>query len=142
MKKILVIDDNKIILKSLFFLLRNGGYEVCLAESGAEAIKMLRTQKPDLVLLDLNLPPESIDSVGLFNDGLIVIDWARRMGFDEKIPVIIISSEDPAKYQDRARQSGIVTFFQKPVDKVQLLAAVEVFTAGDSSLADEKGHAC
>lgn len=113
-------------------MLRKEGYEVLQAESGAEAVRLLRTQKPDLVLLDLNLPPDSIDSGGLFHDGLIVIDWARRMGFAEKIPVFIISSKDPAQYQDRAHQYGIVTFFQKPVDGGELMAAIKSIQRGEA----------
>jgi len=57
-KKILVIDDNQVVLKAMHVMLRAKGYNVETAESGADAITLLRKNKPDLILLDLDFPPD------------------------------------------------------------------------------------
>jgi CheY-like chemotaxis protein len=124
-KKILVIDDNKVVLQAMSFLLASKGYAVLLAENGAETIRILRKDQPDLILLDLDFPPDAANIGGALRDGFLILDWARRMCDAEKIPVIIISSLEPETYKDRAQAAGILTFFHKPVDKQQLLAAVQ-----------------
>ena len=123
-KKILVVDDNQVVLKSMYFLLKGKGYSVTMAETGAETISYLRKEKPDLILLDLDFPPDSGNIGGGLRDGFLIIDWARRMCDAEKIPVIIISSLDPEQYKARAQAAGIPTFFRKPVDRQQLLDAI------------------
>jgi len=123
-KKILVADDNKVFLKAMNMMLAAKGYRVLEAESGADTIGILRREKPDLILLDLDFPPDSANIGGPLRDGFLIIDWARRMCDADKIPVIIISSADPEKYKDRAQAAGILTFFHKPVDKEKLLEAV------------------
>lgn len=124
-KRILIVDDNKVVLKALSMTLGSKGYEVMLAESGADAIASLRHDQPDLILLDLDFPPDAANIGGALTDGFLIIDWARRMCDAEGIPVIIISSTDPQKYKARAEAFGILTFFRKPIDKDELLAAVE-----------------
>jgi CheY-like chemotaxis protein len=130
-KKILVIDDNKVVLKAMSFQLTAKGYQVRTAETGAEALGLLRNDKPDLILLDLDFPPDVGNICGTMRDGFIILDWARRMCDAERIPVIIISALDPEKYKDRAKEHGIPIFFRKPVDKDKLLEAIHV-TLGDA----------
>jgi two-component system sensor histidine kinase ChiS len=131
-KKILVIDDNKVVLYAMSSVLTGKGYSVLLAESGAQTISILRKNKPDLILLDLDFPPDAANLSGSLRDGFLILDWARRMCDAEKIPVIIISGLDPAKYSERAKAAGILTFFRKPVDKDKLLAAVEATLGGST----------
>lgn len=124
-KKILVIDDNKVVLHAMMLMLSAKGHKVSTAESGADAIRCLRTDKPDLILLDLDFPPDLENVSGAFRDGFLILDWARRMCDAEKIPAIIVSSLDPETYKAHAQAAGIPTFFRKPADKEQLLAAIE-----------------
>jgi len=123
-KKILVIDDNQIVLRAMMFMLSAKGYAVLLAETGAEAITILRKERPDLILLDLDFPPDVGNIGGGLRDGFLIIDWARRMCDAEKIPVIIVSSLDPEKYKERAQAAGIPIFFRKPVDRQKLMEAI------------------
>jgi two-component system sensor histidine kinase ChiS len=129
-KKILVVDDNKVVLNAMTLMLTARGYRVLIAESGAETITILRKEKPDLILLDLDFPPDAMNVGGALRDGFLIIDWARRMCDAEKIPVIIISSTDPNEYKQRAQAAGIMTFFKKPVDTGKLLEAIHA-TLGD-----------
>ena len=123
-KKILVVDDNEVVLHAMSFLLKAKGYQVLLAETGAETLGILRKDKPDLILLDLDFPPDAGNIGGAMRDGFLLLDWARRMCAAEKIPVIIVSGLDPEQYKARAQAAGIPTFFRKPVDNQQLLAAI------------------
>ncbi len=56
MKKILVVDDDPYILMSLEFIMKKGGNEVMVARDGTEALEIINTNKPDLVLLDIMMP--------------------------------------------------------------------------------------
>ena len=131
-KKILVADDNKVFLKAMSIMLAAKGYNVLVAESGSDTIGIVRKEKPDLILLDLDFPPDSSNIGGPLRDGFLIIDWARRTCDAEKIPVIIISSTEPEKFKDRAQAAGIMTFFHKPVDKQQLLDAIHA-AIGDAT---------
>lgn len=123
-KLILVIDDNRVVLTATAFVLRGQGYRVVLAETGADALVALRKERPDLILLDLDFPPDVGNVCAGLRDGFLIIDWARRMGNAEGIPIIIVSALDPEQYKAKAHAAGIPTFFRKPVDKEKLVAAV------------------
>lgn len=123
-KKILVVDDNPVVLKAMYFLLRNHGYEAVMAASGAETLSCLRRDRPDLILLDLDLP-DAGNVANAMSDGFIIMDWAHQTGAAENIPVIIISALDPEEYKTRAQAAGILNFFRKPVDNQQLLTAIQ-----------------
>ena len=132
-KKILVIDDNKVGLAAMTFMLKSQGEAVMRADSGAETITILRKERPDLILLDLDFPPDASNFGGGLRDGFLIVDWARRMLNAEKIPVIIVSSLDPEQYKARAQAAGIPIFFRKPVDKEKLLAAIAASLASPSA---------
>jgi CheY-like chemotaxis protein len=123
-KTILVVDDNKFILKAMSVMLAAKGYRVLVAESGAETIGILGREHPDLILLDLDFPPDLGNIGASLRDGFLILDWARRFGTAENIPVIIVSSLEPEEYKKRAEDHGILTFFQKPVDRQKLLDAI------------------
>jgi len=120
-KKILIVDDNEVVVKSLTLKLTADNYEVVSALDGAAAVGLARQEQPDLILLDLTFPPE-IDGVPW--DGFQIIQWLHRMEEARNIPVIVITAGDEAKYKDRALAEGAAAFFQKPVDNDELLATI------------------
>ncbi len=132
-KKILVVDDNKVIIRTLSMKLKSAGYEVLTAEDGGTAVSAARTQKPDLLLLDLSFPPDVAHGGGVAWDGFLIMDWLKRMEEAKKIPVIVITSGDPAKYKDRALAAGAVRFFQKPVNNDELLATIQDVLGGNGA---------
>ena len=123
--KILVIDDNPIIQRTVYFALRDKGYQVLMAGDISAAMKILRREKLDLVLVDLSFPLDAGNINGPLQDGFFVIDWIRRTPEVKKSPVVIISSTEPAQYQERAAAAGVRACFQKPLDKEKLLATVQ-----------------
>ena len=120
-KKILVVDDNEIILKVLSLKLQGAGYQVITALDGAQAVAAARKEKPDLVLLDIGFPPD-VDGVPW--DGFRVMEWLQRLDTARKIPIIIITGSEDPKYKERAASSGAVAFFHKPIDHDDLLKVI------------------
>src|SRR3974390_3154345 len=101
-KKILVVDDSLLILKQMSTKLTANGYEVLTAEDGGTAVSTVRTEKPDLILLDLSFPPDVAHGGGVAWDGFLIMNWLQRMDEAKNIPIIIITGGDPAKLKERA----------------------------------------
>lgn len=127
-KKILVVDDNEIVIKTITLKLQGAGYQVITAMDGATAMAAVRKELPDLILLDLTFPPEV---TGVPWDGFRIMEWFQRLNTAKKIPIIVITgSEDPTDRQ-RATHTGAVAFFQKPLEHDALLKVVRA-TVGDN----------
>jgi len=124
-KKILVVDDNQVILKTTLQTLSANGYQVTTATGGPEALSAVRKEKPDLILLDLTFPLDAANVGGPMQDGFFIIQWLRRTPETKEIPVIMISATDPEKFKDRALSTGVVASFHKPIDTGKLLAAIK-----------------
>lgn len=132
-KKILVVDDDAVILKTLTWKLTAKGYEVVTALDGSAAVSAARHEKPDLILLDVSFPPD----VGTVPwDGFRIMDWLNRVNEKTRTPVIIITGGDPVKYKDRALAAGAVAFFQKPIGHEDLVKVIHE-TLGDDTEAKE-----
>jgi len=116
-KKILIVDDDPVVLKVLSAKLEAQGYLVLTAADSAGALALVRRKKPDVVLLDLNLAPDSWD-------GIALMAWFRRMDEMKDVPVFIISGEAVAEFKGRCLAAGAVHFFLKPIDHDELLAAI------------------
>ena len=125
-KKILVVDDNPIILSVLSFALKSKGYEVLAAVDGPEAFTVVGQEKPDLILLDIFFPPDIFQSGNTW-DAFLILHWLQRMGGDHarSIPVIVMSGADPGEIRDRCLAAGAVDYFQKPIKVPALLDAIQ-----------------
>lgn len=111
-KKIMVIDDDPVIVKYLVSLFEDNGYETCTASNGSEAYDVLKVEKPDLITLDLEMPEE----------------WGtrfyRKMSKQkefEKIPVIVISGMQSRHLSIKKA----VAFLNKPFDPDKVLGIVK-----------------
>jgi|SRR5258706_11886163 CheY-like chemotaxis protein len=120
-KKILVVDDNEIILKTISLKLQGAGYQVITALDGSEAVAAARKERPDLILLDISFPP---NVGGVEWDGFRMMEWFHRMEIAKKIPVIIITGSEELKDKERAVAIGAVAFFHKPIDHDDLLKVI------------------
>jgi CheY-like chemotaxis protein len=118
MRKLLYIEDNEdnlYMLQLRFDVL--GGYEVLSARDGATGIAMAAGERPDLILMDLDLPPE-------------ISGWeaTRRLKADpatRNIPIIALSSHAMVGDRDKALATGCDDFDTKPVEFDRLLAKIE-----------------
>jgi DNA-binding response OmpR family regulator len=122
-RKILVVDDNNVVLKAFEMKLKALGFKVFTATDGSGAVSTARQERPDLIVLDINFPPE-VGSTGLQWDGFNIMEWMRRFREVAEIPVIIITSGDPVKFKSRSLAAGAAAFFQKPINHEEFLLAV------------------
>jgi CheY-like chemotaxis protein len=128
-KKILVIDDNEIILKTTSMKLQSAGYEVFTALDGSEGVAAVRREKPDLVLLDITFPP---DISGVSWDGFRIMDWLHRVDETKKIPIIVISGVVEEKNKQRATGAGAVAFFPKPVNFDEMIKVIRATLSSET----------
>lgn len=124
-KKILVVDDDRVVLRALSIKLKAKNYHVITATDGSEAVRAIRTEKPDLILLDVNFPADVGAGGGVPWDGFRIVEWLKRLNGEVSTPIIVITSSDPAKYEDRALSIGAKAFFHKPVDHESLLTMIK-----------------
>lgn len=124
-KKILVVDDNRVILKTISMKLKASGYETFMAEDGSEALGIVRREHPDLILLDINFPADVAHGGGVSWDGFLIIDWLRRGESGWNTPFIVVTGAESPEIKQRALAAGAVAFFQKPVNNAELLSAIQ-----------------
>ena len=116
-KKILIIEDEEIMIDLLQRKLTKEGYQISVAKDGEEGLKMMREIKPDLILLDIVMPKMG---------GFEVMEGMNKDKELKKIPVIVISNSGQPVELDKAQKLGakdwlIKTEFdpQEVVDKVK-----------------------
>ena len=131
-KKILVVDDDRIILKTLTIALSCKGYQVLTAVDGPGAINFVSRDRPDLILLDINFPPDAANVGGALQDGFFIIEWLRRMGEAGDIPIFIMSGDKSVKFRKRVMVADVAGFFSKPIDHVALVAAIRTALGEDA----------
>jgi two-component system, NtrC family, nitrogen regulation response regulator NtrX len=113
-RRILVIDDEESILRSLEGALQDEGYEVAVAPSGEKALELVESEDPDLALLDIWLP-------GL--DGIRILEILR--GRYPALPVIMMSGHGTIETAVKATRLGAYDFIEKPLNLDKLLLALE-----------------
>jgi CheY-like chemotaxis protein len=121
-KKILVVDDDPVILKALSLILESWGYRVVTATDGSEAISQVRDEQPDMLLVDVCLPPDPLGCGASGWDGFQIARWIRNLSC--KAPTIMISGSDKPEYRQAATACGARAFLIKPLDHNLLLAAI------------------
>jgi CheY-like chemotaxis protein len=124
-KKILIVEDDAISLQYLTRFLTETGYAVIRCGDGPTAVSLAATQKPDLILLDLGLPSPNPKTCPSF-DGFKVLDWLPRILKDKRIPVIVLTAQEPAQAKELALKAGATAFLQKPADSNKLLSAIKI----------------
>ena len=115
--KILVADDEAIIRLGLRTMLTELGHEVVLASNGREALEFVRTARPDLALLDIQMP---------LTDGL---EAARVIARKHPMPILILTAYGEQDLIERAAQLPIQGYLVKPVNERDLAAAIQVAVA-------------
>lgn len=122
-KKILIIDDDPVILLALSNALKSGGYQVVTAADGGEAITCVRDEQPDMLLVDVCLPLDMVGCGALGWDGFQIARWIRNLS--HKAPAIMMSSTDKPEYRRQAAEVGAQGFITKPINKGLLLTVVD-----------------
>jgi two-component system KDP operon response regulator KdpE len=112
--RILVVDDERAILRALNAALRARRYEALMASTGQEAIDKVALEEPDLVILDLGLP--DLDGV----------EVCRRLREWSRVPIIVLSADGADDRKVAALDEGADDYVTKPFSTPELLARVRV----------------
>ena len=134
-KRILVVDDNPVILRALSLALGARDYEVFTASDPSEALGFARLEKIDLILLDIFFPPD-VDQNGMAWNAFRMIEWMQRTGMAQGVPIIIISGAEPKELRHRCLAAGAAAFFSKPLHLPDLLATIRQFLEPDEELVE------
>ncbi len=114
--KVLVIDDSNTIRRSAEIFLKQGGYQVLLAEDGFDALSKVNDHAPDLIFCDILMPRL---------DGYQTCAIIKRNAKFADVPIIMLSSKDGLFDKARGRMVGSEDYLTKPFTKDQLLATVQ-----------------
>ena len=122
--KVLVIDDSNTIRRSAEIFLKQGGYEVLLAEDGFDALAKVNDHSPHVIFCDILMPRL---------DGYQTCAIIKRNARFANTPVIMLSSKDGLFDKARGRMVGSQDYLTKPFTKDQLLQAVAQYAAVGTS---------
>ncbi len=113
--KILIVDDDELILKAVSHSLKTNGYETSVAQNGFEALTVIKKEKLNLIISDIMMPNIS---------GLELMNLLREFNHNN-IPIIVLSSLDMREVILCSMGLGVSGFISKPIDFTQLLLLVK-----------------
>lgn len=117
-KKILVVEDNEQNLYLATFLLKQSGYEVIAAIDGLKAIEKTKAEKPDLILMDMQLPEI---------DGYEATSRIKSMAEIDHIPIVAVTSYAMAGDREKAMALGCAGYIEKPFDPETFVYEIEKY---------------
>ena len=121
-EKILVVEDNPVNRRLIEFLLRSQGYQLSQAATAQEAFELLKAERIDLILMDVQLP------------GIDGLEATKKLKADPRtsdIPVVAVTSYAMKGDREKALAAGCVGYITKPIDKTILLQEVANLLAGN-----------
>ena len=117
-KSILIVEDNELNMKLFNDLLEAHGYNTLQTSDGIEALKMAREHKPDLIVMDIQLPEVS---------GLEVTKWIKDDDNLKSIPVIAITAFAMKGDEERIKKGGCEAYLAKPISVNEFLDTIKQF---------------
>src|SRR5216110_1249997 len=117
-KRVLIVEDNELNMKLFNDLLEAHGYYTLQTKDGVEALRMARTHRPDLILMDIQLPEVS---------GLEVTKWLKEDDDLKAIPVIAVTAFAMKGDEERMREGGCEAYLSKPISVAKFLATVRTY---------------
>ncbi len=116
MKRALVVDDNEANIHLMRFILEKHGFEVIEARNGAESLELVAKEKPDLVIMDIQLPDI---------DGLEVTRRMRASEADGRVPIIAVTSYAMPGDKEKALAAGCNGYIAKPINVDTFVGEIE-----------------
>jgi len=117
-KTVLIVEDNELNMKLFHDLLEAHGYHILQTRDGMEALQIARDHKPDLILMDIQLPEVS---------GLEVTKWLKDDPELKAIPVVAITAFAMKGDEERIRQGGCEAYLSKPISVGKFIETVRNF---------------
>ncbi|EIM29531.1 response regulator [Microvirga lotononidis] len=121
-KTVLIVEDNELNMKLFNDLLEAHGYATLKTSHGIEAMELARAHKPDLILMDIQLPEVS---------GLEVTRWLKADDELKSIPVIAITAFAMKGDEERIREGGCEAYMSKPISVSKFIATVKTYLETD-----------
>ena len=112
-RRILIVDDDPVLLAFLTEVIGHAGYDTVTASSGEEALQVVAAGEPDMALLDITMP------------GMSGLDLAARLKAGTSVPFMFLSAIDDTESARQAAAHGAVGYLVKPVDAARLMPAFE-----------------
>ena len=123
-KTVLVVEDNELNMKLFHDLLEASGYNIVQTRNGLEAIDLARLHRPDLILMDIQLPEIS---------GLEVTKWIKEDDDLRAIPVIAVTAFAMKGDEERIRSGGCEAYISKPISVMSFLETIRRFIGPSKS---------
>ena len=117
-KTVLVVEDNELNMKLFHDLLEAHGYNILQTKDGMDALRLAREHKPDLILMDIQLPEVS---------GLEVTKWIKEDDDLKSIPVIAVTAFAMKGDEEKIREGGCEAYIAKPISVTNFLETVQRF---------------
>jgi chemotaxis protein histidine kinase CheA/ActR/RegA family two-component response regulator len=117
---VMIVDDSVTVRKVTSRLLERQGYDIVTAKDGVDAIEQLENVRPDLMLLDIEMPRM---------DGFEVTNLVRHHDIHRDLPIIMITSRTGEKHRERAFSLGVTHYMGKPFQEAELLANIQQLIA-------------
>jgi two-component system cell cycle response regulator DivK len=117
-KKVLIVEDNELNMKLFHDLLESHGYDTVETRSGTEVLELARAHRPDLILMDIQLPEVS---------GLDVTRWLKDDPDLRAIPVIAVTAFAMKGDEERIREGGCEAYLSKPISVAKFLETVRIY---------------
>jgi CheY-like chemotaxis protein len=125
--KILIADDDLVVLKVLSLKFSSVGFDVVKVHDGGQVARTVAEARPDVVLLDLDFGASG-EYGHVTWDGLKILDWLGRIEDVATIPIIVLTANESEAVHLDCRNSGAAAVLQKPVDFETLLAQIRRLT--------------
>jgi len=116
MKRVLVVEDNENNMKLICLVLEKHGYEPIQAFSGEEGVEKAIAERPDLILMDIQLPDIN---------GMKAVKRIRMVDDMQEVPIIAITSYAMAGDREKILNVGCDGYFEKPIDPLTIVEKIE-----------------
>jgi two-component system, cell cycle response regulator DivK len=117
-KSVLIVEDNELNMKLFSDLLEAHGHRVIQTRDGLSALELARKHKPDLVLMDIQLPEVS---------GIEVTKWLKEDDVLRAIPVIAVTAFAMKGDEQKIREGGCEAYVSKPISVISFLKTIDSF---------------
>lgn len=117
-RRVLIVEDNELNMKLFHDLLEAHGYATLQTRDGMEALRLARLHRPDLILMDIQLPEVS---------GLEVTKWLKEDDDLKAIPVVAVTAFAMKGDEEKIREGGCEDYIAKPISVAKFLQTVQRF---------------
>lgn len=119
-KNVLLIEDEPNIIEAISFILSRDGWAVATHSNGHDAVAVVQSRKPDLVILDVMLPGKN---------GYEILRELRELDATRALPVLMLTAKGQVKDREMAERAGASRFMTKPFSNAEVLEVVRELVA-------------